>query len=343
MHASFSSGLYSKPSILVDPDRRKQYLKLLEPLADSEDIPDGVVWDIVCRWHGMHLLFDLYIDKDIAGAYSLSRFSYTSAVFTTDTTELSANEEDTPKPSRVSSAYANTMVPEDKKYAYERFYKALTAQWIAVEKLWKVRSQVWQNAQAFDDAFDSAIKTWTNNPARPFEEKLDIVEIVDFVWGFLGRKTFDLSSVSSWLEGDLVREQYIDQTESEVGNWGFFVRSVIQFLRPPQIIQLVLSSWYPSSWNYERPEFLRNLGVFDTWEGILVDAQESPMSDNWIPLHIVDDDVGNSFLHMVNAKEITERWESYRDSQWSAEIKGNLFLRRNAEREVLCRITGTEG
>ena len=290
----------------------------------------------------MRLLFDFYLDKAITEAYLLSRFSYTSAGYTSDTTEASANEGNTPRPSRIPSAYANLIVPENRNHAYERFYKALTAQWIAIEKLWKVRSQVWPNAQAFDDAFDSAIKSWTNNQARPFEEKLDVVEIVDFVWGFLGRKAFDLSSVSSWLEGDLARERYIDQNESEVGNWGFFVRSVIQFLRPPQIIQLVLSSWYPSSWNYDRPGFLRNLGLFDTWEGILVDAQDFTMSDNWVPLNLVDDDVGNTFIHMVNAKEIEERWERYRDFQWPTEIRSKLFFRSAAEREVMGKITGTE-
>ncbi|KAJ5335678.1 uncharacterized protein N7506_005614 [Penicillium brevicompactum] len=246
-----------------------------------------------------------------------------------------------PKPSRDPGSCANGTIPEDRKGGYERFYKALTAQWVANEKLWRVRSQVWPNAQEFDDAFDSTLRQWTNNPARPIKEKLDIVEIVDFIWGFAGRKTFHVADIHSWLEGedDLVRDQYIDQNESEVGDWGFFVRSVIQFLRPPQIIQLVLSSWYPSSWNYDRSGFLRHLGFFDTWDGVLVNNQDSPMSDNWVPLDIVDDDVGNSFAHMDNAKEVGRKWEKYREVLWPKERKGKLFLQTMAEREILRKIS----
>lgn len=183
-----------------------------------------------------------------------------------------------------------------------------------MEKLRKVRIQVWPNAQKLDDAFNSTLRQWTNNPARPIREKLDIVEIVDFIWGFVGRKAFHVSDVPSWLEGedDLVRDQYIDQWKRS-WEWGFFVRGVIQFLRPPQIIQLVLSSWYPSSWNFDRSGFLRNLGPFDTWNGVLVNERDFPMSDNWVPLDILDNDVGNSLAHMGNAKEVEKKWEKYRE------------------------------
>ncbi|KAJ6047186.1 uncharacterized protein N7446_012020 [Penicillium canescens] len=341
MHGHFSSEFYSTPSIPGNAVRRRWHLNMLEPLEYGKDIPEEVVWDIVSRWHGMRLLFAIYLDKAINEAYVNSTFSYTSGVNRPDTTEASASEGDMPKPSQIPGSCANGTIPEDRKGGYERFYKALTAQWVAIEKLWRVRSQVWPNAQKFDDAFDSTLRQWTNNPARPIREKLDIVEIVDFIWGFAGRKAFHVSDVPSWLEGedDLVRDQYIDQNESEVGDWGFFVRSVIQFLRPPQIIQLVLSSWYPSSWNYDRPGFLRHLGLFDTWDGVLVDDQDSPMSDNWVPLDIVDDDVGNSFAHMDNSKEVERRWEKYREVLWPKEIKGKLFLQTTAEREILCKIS----
>lgn len=148
---------------------------------------------------------------------------------------------------------------------------------------------------------------------------------------------------TSWLEGEdyLVRDQYIDQNESEVGDWDFFVRSVIQFLRSAQIIQLVLSSWYPSSWNYDRSDLLRHLGLFSTWDGVLVNDQVSPMSDNWVPLDIVDDDVGNFFAHMDNAKEVERKWEKYREARLPKERKGKLFLQTTTERGIMCKISET--
>lgn len=188
------------------------------------------------------------------------------------------------------------------------------------------------------------MRGWTNIPGKPLKEKLDIVEIVDFIWGFLGRKVFQASKVASWLEGegDHLRDWYLTLHESEAEEWGFFVRSVIPFLRPPRNIQLLLSSWSPSpsDWNYDRPGFLRQLGVFDTWCGVLVDNRQQPMSDNWITFDIVIYNTISSFSLMGTAKEIKERWDSYRDVQWPTKMRGNLFFRRTAEREFLHKITG---
>ncbi|KAJ6051012.1 uncharacterized protein N7446_005643 [Penicillium canescens] len=231
MYGDFSSEFYSKPSIPANPERRRWYLNMLKPLDCGEVIPDGVVWDVVCRWQGLRLLFDLYVDTAIRKSYVKSVFPYSTGLGKPDRTEESASEGDLPKPSQIPSPCANAMIPEDRKSAYERFYKALTAHWVAIETLWKVRTQVWPNAQQFDSAFESAVEMWSNNPGRPLKEKMDIIEIVDFIWGFLGRKAFHVASVPSWIEGegDLVKEQYLDQNETEAGNWGFFVRGVTVF------------------------------------------------------------------------------------------------------------------
>lgn len=41
-----------------------------------------------------------------------------------------------------------------------------------------------------------------------------------------------------------------------------------------------------------------------------MNAQDSPICDNWVSLDIVDDDVGNSFAHMDDAKEVEEKWKN---------------------------------
>jgi hypothetical protein len=82
------------------------------------------------------------------------------------------------------------------------------------------------------------------------------------------------------------------------------------------------------------------LGLFDTWEGVLINAHPSPRSDSWVPLDIVNYDVGNSFSHMENGKEAEENWQKYRQTLWSKEIKGKLFLDGIPERDILCKVTG---
>ena len=56
---------------------------------------------------------------------------------------------------------------------------------------------MWPNAEDFDSAFESAVEVWSNNPGRPLKEKIDILEIVNFVWGFLGQNAFHVNSVPS--------------------------------------------------------------------------------------------------------------------------------------------------
>ncbi|KAJ5882319.1 uncharacterized protein N7529_000991 [Penicillium soppii] len=101
---------------------------MLEPLGYGKDIPDEVVWDLVSRWHGMRLLFALYLDTAIQEAYVNSTFPHTSGVNRQNTTGASVSEGEMPKPSQIPGLCAEGMTPDNRKGGYERFHKALTAQ-----------------------------------------------------------------------------------------------------------------------------------------------------------------------------------------------------------------------
>ncbi|KAJ5663546.1 hypothetical protein N7507_004277 [Penicillium longicatenatum] len=339
MHAAFSSEFYTSPAIPSNSEGRTRHANMLAPLEPGSEIPEGMVWDVVCRWHGMRFLFDLYCDKSTSEAYIDSIFSY---VGNSDSTVISATEPDLPDLSHKPNDFVKRSTRELRIAAYERFYKALTAQWASVERLWQVRSQVWPNAEQFDKNFESTVNSWSVNPARPLREKLDIVEVVDFIWAFLGRKAFEVPDVPAWLEneGDHVRQDYIDGRDTQIDNWGYFVRSILQFLRPPHVIQLVC--WDPAEWNLDKPGFLRGLGLFDTWEGIITDHGDGPMSDSWVPLNIVDEDVANSLKLMMSLESAGRKWEKYRDERWSSEMRGALFFQESPEQRILNGIDSQE-
>jgi hypothetical protein len=43
---------------------------------------------------------------------------------------------------------------------------------------------------------------------------------------------------------------------------------------------------------------------------------------------------------MENGKEVEENWQKYRQTLWSKEIKGKLFLDGIPERDILCKVMG---
>lgn len=87
---------------------------MLEPLECSKNIPDEVVWVVVCRWHGMHLFFDIYCDQAVMEDYVIAKFSYGSGTIPPDTTEASAQEGGLPKPSQFPRACAIVLFPKYK-------------------------------------------------------------------------------------------------------------------------------------------------------------------------------------------------------------------------------------
>jgi hypothetical protein len=208
--------------------------------------------------------------------------------------------------------------------------------------LWLVRTQSFPNAEGFDKAFERTWGMWAHNPTRPASDKIDIIEVVDFVWGFLGRKAFHVSSLPDWLEGlgEDVLDQYVDDNETEIGNWGFFVRSIFQYLRPPHIIELLLWMWDSSRWNFSRPGFLQRLGLLDTWEGIQEDDSDMPHADNWVPITIVENDIESSFTHMQDVATFASQWEEYRYKRWPLDARARVFFRDPTTEELFTQITG---
>lgn len=71
-----------------------------------------------------------------------------------------------------------------------------------------------------------------------------------------------------------------------------------------------------------------------------MDEEDSPTSDNWVPLNIVDDDVGNPLAYMTDVDAIEKQWQRYREDVWPSEIRGRLFFRDTAAHEILGGITG---
>lgn len=288
----------------------------------------------------MRLLFDLLCDSCVQESYSVSVFPCLP-LDDEDWVAL-AGEDTLPTPSRSRHAILDEVDDEQKQRSYQRFYKALTAHWTAVEALWLARAQVYTTSKQCDKSFGLVWTKWTNNPDRPLEEKIDLVEVVDFVWGFLGRKCFPVSSVPAWLEGEReeTMQEYLDDNGTVASNWPFFVQRVIQYLRPPQVIELLLSMWkLHDDQNLDRPTYLQRLGFSDVFEGIIEGEDGWVSTDTWFPITVVESDVENGLYYMEDGPSLVAKWDHYRRVMWPSDARTKVLFRNESGQELVERIT----
>ncbi|KAF7589385.1 hypothetical protein BBP40_004328 [Aspergillus hancockii] len=163
-----------------------------------QDLPAAAIWEVACRWHAVRLHFNFYCDIAIRTPYSLSRWEASE--------EGWAGEDPLPPPAGSTCDLFKQLGAREKQRSYQRFYKAPTAHWLMVEMLWVARVAAYHSPELRDDAH-ARIWDLCTNTSRSLQEKIDIVEVVDFVWGFLARKYFHLPSFSIWLQGQ--REEIV--------------------------------------------------------------------------------------------------------------------------------------
>ncbi|OAT10581.1 hypothetical protein BDBG_17380 [Blastomyces gilchristii SLH14081] len=116
-------------------------------------------------------------------------------------------------------------------------------------------------------------------------------------------------------------------------------------MRPSNIIELlVLRTWNPSlSWPPDKPNFLRQLGLFDTWEGIcLVDDVQFPY-DTYIPPYFVENDVLGRLKQCGSSSDIIEAWKVYRDEAWIKDARGKVLYWSEDQGWIIKRIMTTLG
>ncbi|GAB1198998.1 hypothetical protein APSETT444_008330 [Aspergillus pseudonomiae] len=345
------SASHGKPPLSKRPIHA-DILNLHTP--DGDSLPEDEVWSIVCRWQGLRLLYDLYCNPSIRSRYSRSVFlNWPNNECYEEEHALVHDEpllEPTITPHKDTVPGGCAALPSLRNRGYRRFYQALTAHWFAVEALWLARISRYKTPQERNNRFVQVRGIWRDNPDRTLQEKLDILEVFDFVWGFLGRKIFvDVYGMRSWLDEDGAG-LYFDGEQSEGVNWAFFVRSVTQYLRPPNIIELLLSLvWNPSpSWTVHRPSYLRTLGFFDEQQGICEQpgTRESPDWRWLFPGAFLEYDVLASVIHQITYEDGDEAlralweyiWWVYRRNYWESDSKGVIIFRDETSSQILWRM-----
>ncbi|PYH67115.1 F-box protein [Aspergillus vadensis CBS 113365] len=322
--------------------------------AEHELLPADAVWAIVSRWRGLRVLYDLYCHPLLRAVYLGSHLP--------DWLDNECYEEEfvhspsdlPPLPSVThyggSAQGAGAAFSGRSRQAYRRFYKALTAHWTAVETLSLARVTVYSTPEDRDRRFSQIWKIWAENRDRTLQEKLDLIEAFDFVWGFLLRKILaSAPSLYDWLGEETIRLC----PGGEASDWAFFVRTAIQYLRPPNIIEMLLCPpWVRSQSSVDASRFgyLRALGLFDQKNGIC-QQMEHDWTRNWqwcwyCPVTVLEYDVLveiRNILQKADGVRGTARfweyvWWTYRRKAWVSDARGVLFFREESAERILSRM-----
>ncbi|OJJ30835.1 hypothetical protein ASPWEDRAFT_175939 [Aspergillus wentii DTO 134E9] len=241
----------------------------------------NVVSGIVRRWHAMKVLFNLYCNSSVRNSYLESYIPYPGRDPESGQDGMPSKNDPLAPPSGDICDDFKKLTPEQKNRTYERFYKVLTAHWVAVEFAWLSKIRIYKDFAERDRFHDEVTEMWT---------------LVEFVWVFLARKIFHSPSpVLEWFDspqnpfpfqppfvpggcqlegwlGNILGDMELNRVPEILADpmwirWlsDNFVEEVAEYLRPTHIIELLfLFTWHPQKpWKDSRFEYLRKLGFAD--------------------------------------------------------------------------------
>ena len=306
-----------------------------EQCLHAESLSDQQVWDIVARWKGPRPLQDLYLNLAVHSKYTTSLCVMGSS-----------NPEEMEMLNILGLArhgkeirYNNGGISTTRAFSPTetgRFYKALTACWVAIE-IRKLALQCRYTLQSNQNkTFEAVYSIWEER--TDLQESLDVLEVFDFVYGFLCQHIdgVDVDSFTDWVDDNWLMEGELLRSERS-----FFMKNLWVALDPPDVLELLhrTSLWkeqagsHAQTWSQEmRRDYLRLRGFFggNLLEGVMViDVGETP--DTWYSTPVLEWACKLQFQKMVGNRrsEAAAAWKNYRTILWQTDARGRFGERQN--------------
>ena len=280
-----------------------------------ENIPEDLTADrirtIECRWHGIRTLQELYLD-----AVNMNRHR-----------ARGANEADLD---------ASTLQPKSVKYTFDvrqtqRFYKALTSYWLAMEANWLLGRSIHDTWEDLFTLNNDVHELWTGNLQKDFLDSLDLLEVYDFVYGNLVEHLIPNGTpITQWVGQH--SDDFFPEIDDDGFDYGFFRHHLRLHLRSSDIIELLAmqkTSTKTGEILSNRSGYLQRRGVFDSTGGIsLTDHPEGDSLDVWKGVENLE---SSAYFHLLESgselsrdADIITKWEEFRKN-WKVNAKWLLF------------------
>ncbi|KAH7119585.1 hypothetical protein B0J11DRAFT_582105 [Dendryphion nanum] len=226
-------------------------------------------------------------------------------------------------------------------YDTGRFYKALTAYWVATESR-KLAEQCRFRLQSTENTtYDKVRAIWSQRSG--LQESLDVLEVFDFIYGFLCRHIdgMNVDSFSDWVE-----ESWWDEL-SQRDRWESFMKNAWLALSPADAIELLA---FTSLWNQQTS------GPSETWSRekrrgfftanfpgrvMVRDVGETP--DAWYSAPDLESacELQLQKLFPDYPSETSAAWETYRVKLWQTNTRSQ-FAQLSSKRLIEFVAPGSE-
>lgn len=319
--------------------------------ATIENTTPRQLRDLQKRRKSLRILLDLYLNTSIQRQYSTSLFPYEVVDDRVRNLVRHSQQEgpldksgwDISKPSLPRGLVGEALSAEQER----KFINALTACWLHVEVYCLAKHSNYRTASENHRMFEKVEELWTGvTHERTLLQQLHILEVYDFVYGFLLRKIFfDKSSMNLWLSVD--RDKYLDSdTSPNDFDWDYFVNDARLHLRPLDITSLTITGPPPDE--SERIRYLISQGMFDDGGKDLSDGRElsdandrDSSPDGWFTLRDLENGVldimcyGGLACHCRSKILLTchMNWGYFREN-WPKEARGTLFTQSRTDEEM---------
>lgn len=229
------------------------------------------VWDIVTRWQGLALLYDIYTISSVQEEFretdpsAFEPYGWEEPESPPEPWDDFFVENTLDVPAEFSKHFTCCDTPEKRDSGvYERFYMAITACWLSIESR--------RYAQICRDNLQSEkLALWDKHYDRlsfnrGLHEAFNIIEAYDFVYGFLLRHIHPARI-------DAYRDWKSEDEPNPSDEWQESLDDIRLELSPPDIVELLLltSNWRGefgkrNEWPRSRKnEYLRHRMVYDSY------------------------------------------------------------------------------
>jgi F-box domain len=310
-----------------------------------EELTAERVYTIICRWHGLRVLQELYLDVTIGTQYYESTFPFAGDF---DPADMTLSTESSVRVSHLQSLPAGDNAGKSfDAQQTQRFYKALTSYWLAMEAHWLLCRSVQDTWEELWNLSDSVEDIWSGNLRGGLLESLEVLEVYDFVYGFLLRMIFpNVETTLPWLSGS--GSYYFENNTFAPSEWVFFLQNCRLFLRPPDIIELLamVCSSTETTWPTNKSEYLQQRGAFDFLGGTaLTDHPDGDTLDFWFDVGLLEEGVCRQIqicAPLDDAQQLQALWRRFRDG-WKCEARWKLFWWTDSSDDIVARIQNQGG
>ncbi|KAI9837503.1 MAG: hypothetical protein M1819_007153 [Sarea resinae] len=299
--------------------------------TECRNISDEHVWEIVCRWQGLRLIQDLYLHPIIQQAYSDSMFPYDVHTLV-DTLKLT---EETPVPALKDCLISSKQRSFNSEQT-GRFYAATTAHWLAIEALRLAHASTYHLSTERNTRYSQIHHMWKDNEEMSLQESFDVLEVYDFIYGYLLRKVMGTGNwYLQWSPGDVPYPRWSDMN--------LFVNNARLHLRPPDIIELLLMHTWTDEpgWPEDKGQYLASRGMFDFYGGSVRHMDTPFLPDTYFSGGHLEVGVGLK-LEAYGGEELSRGWASYR-KEWPVEARHSLFWWATSDEKIAERIREYRG